>query len=132
MGYVPLSARGAHFVEQWRLLDYVGFTALAAFGADIVRIDVAAAVRAEIRFGLDERTWISDHVDDALVKPLGRDRLCQEFGDTGIARARHALLLGMPGEHDDGDVRIGVGARLADHLRELEAVRSEEKTSELQ
>ena len=28
----------------------------------------------------------------------------------------------MAGEHDDRDIRIGVGAGLADHLRELEAV----------
>ena len=65
---------------------------------------------------------IGDHVQDALIEPLGRDRLGQEFGDAGVARHGDAPLLGMPGQHDDGGVGIALGIRLPDHLRQFEAV----------
>ncbi len=32
------------------------------------------------------------------------------------------LFLRMAGEHDDGDVWVGVGAGLADHLRQFQSV----------
>ena len=60
-------------------------------------------------------------VDDVLIEALGRNRLGEEFGDAGIARRDHALLLRMSGEHDDRHVRVGVGAGLADHLGKFEA-----------
>jgi hypothetical protein len=53
---------------------------------------------------------------------LAENRLGQKFGDPCVARAQHALLLGMAGEHDDRHVGIGVGAGLADHLRQFQAV----------
>ncbi|MEY9292115.1 hypothetical protein ABH979_005189 [Bradyrhizobium ottawaense] len=65
---------------------------------------------------------IGDHVEDALIEPLGRDRLGQEFGDAGIARHGDAALLGMAGQHDDRRVGVALGFRLPDHLRELEPV----------
>ena len=117
-----VSSFGADFFKQGSLFDDVGLAALAAFGADIVRVDVAAAVGTEIGLGLDERARIGDHVDDALIKALGRNRLGEEFGNAGIARRDHALFLRMPGEHDDRHVWIGVGAGLADHLGEFEPV----------
>ena len=113
---------GADFFKQGSLLDDVGLAAFAALGADIIRIDVTAAIGTEIGLGLDERARIGDHVDDALIEALGRDRLGEEFGDAGIARRDHAFLFRMPGEHDNRHVRIGVGARLANHLGEFEPV----------
>ena len=124
VGSVPQFAWAADFFEHRRLPDHVGLVALAALGPDIVWIDVAAAVGAEIDLGLDERARIGDHVDDALmlIKAFCRDRLGEEFGDAGIARVGHALFLGMAGEHDDPGIRIGVGAGLADHLSEFKPV----------
>ncbi|KTT77457.1 hypothetical protein SA6_12175, partial [Staphylococcus epidermidis] len=112
----------ARLIEQRRLLQHLDLAAAAALGADIGVGGVAAAVGPEIGLGLDERARVGDHVHDALVEPLGRDRLGQEFGDPGIARHRDAALLGMPGQHDDRRVGISLGFRLPDHLRELEPV----------
>ena len=113
---------GSRLVEQRRLLHHFHLAADAALGADIGVGGIAAAVRAEIGLGLDERPRIGDDVEDALIEPLGRDRLGQEFGDAGVARHGDAALLGMAGQHDDGGVGIALGFRLPDHLRELEAV----------
>src|SRR5712671_2080624 len=89
--------RGAGLVEQRWLLKDLHLAADAALGSDIGVARIAPAVRAEIGLGLDERARIGDDVQDALIKPLGRDRLCQEFGHAGVARHRDAPLLGMAG-----------------------------------
>jgi hypothetical protein len=115
-------SRGASFVQQRRGTDHICLAALAAFRSDIIRVDVAAAVGAEIILGPDEGPRIGDGVDHALVEALGRNRLSEKLGDAGVAGGGHPLLVGMAGEHDDGDVRVGIGAGLADHLRELEAI----------
>src|ERR1700760_4819882 len=73
--------RSTGLVEQGRLLQNLDFTADAALGADIGVGGVAPAIRPEIGLGLDERARIGDHVQDALIEALGRDRLGQEFGD---------------------------------------------------
>ena len=65
--------------------------------------------------GLDERARVGDEVEDALVERSCGNRLGEEFGDAGIARAHHAVLFGVSGQHDDGYVGIGVGLRLAVH-----------------
>src|SRR5260370_29718131 len=120
-GYLALDG-GAGLVEQRWLLKDLYLAADAALGPDIGVARIAPAVRAEIGLGLDERARIGDDVQDTLIKPLGRDRLCQEFGHTGVARHRDAPLLGMAGQHDDGSVGIALRFRLPDHLRELEAI----------
>src|SRR5450631_60715 len=117
----PLHSRSS-LVEQRRLRKDFRFAADAALGSDIGVDGVATAVGAEIGFGLDERSGIGDHVENALVEPLGRDRLGQKLGHAGVARDRDAALLGMTGQHDDGGVGIALGFRLADHLGKLEAV----------
>lgn len=38
------------------------------------------------------------------------------------SRAHDAVLFGMAGQHNDRHVRIGVGARLPDHLHQFQAV----------
>src|SRR3954447_26588536 len=86
---------GAGLVEQRGLLQHLVLFADAALGAHIGGGYVAAPVRAEIGLGLDERAGTGDHVEDALVEALGRDRLGQKFGDAGIAGHRDAGLLGM-------------------------------------
>src|SRR5450432_398710 len=122
----PLHSRSLNsrscLVEQRRLRKHFRFAADAALGADIGVGGVATAVGAEIGFGLDERAGIGDHVENALVEPLGRDRLGQKLGHAGVARHGDAALLGMTGQHDDGGVGIALGFRLADHLGQLEAV----------
>src|SRR6267154_1746992 len=117
----PLHSRSG-LVEQRRLRKDFRFAADAALGADIGVGGIAPAVRAEIGFGLDERAGIGDHVENALIEPLGRDRLGQKLGHAGVARDRDAALFGMAGQHDDGGVGIALGFRLADHLGKLEAV----------
>ena len=59
-----------NFFEQGSLLDDIGLAAFAALGADVVRVDITAAVGTEIGLGLDERARIGDHVDDALIEAL--------------------------------------------------------------
>src|SRR4051794_40562836 len=92
---------GPSLVEQRRLLKHFYLAADAAFGANIGIAGIASAIRAEIGLGFDERARIGDDVENALIESLGRDRLGEEFGDAGIARHRHAPLLGMAGQHDD-------------------------------
>ena len=41
---------------------------------------------------------------------------------TGVARTHDAVFFRMTGQHDDRHIRIGVGARLADHLHQFQAV----------
>src|SRR6202171_4201103 len=120
-GSPPLNG-GAGLVEQRGLLKNFDLAAEATLGADIGVAGIAPPVRAEIGLGLDEGARIGDDVEDALIKPLGRDRLCKEFGHAGVTRHRHAPLLGMAGQHDDGSVGIALRFRLPDHLREFEAI----------
>src|SRR5665213_2168269 len=87
--------RGPRLVEQRGLLKDFGIAADAALGADIGVAGIAPAVRAEIGLGLDERARIGDHVEDALIQPLGRDRLGQEFGHAGVC-----LLYTSPSPRD--------------------------------
>src|SRR3569833_3739750 len=89
----------AGLVEQRGLLQHLVLFADAALGTHIGGVGVAAPVRPEIGLGLDEGAGIGAHVEDALIEPLGRDRLGQEFGDAGIARAGAPALLGMAGQH---------------------------------
>jgi hypothetical protein len=103
------------------LVDDVGI-AFAAFRPGVARGHSAPPIRTEIAFRFDERTRIEHDVEDALIERFGRDRLGQKLGDAGIACRHDAPLLRMAGQHDDGHVRIGVGARLPDHLRQLEPV----------
>src|SRR2546423_3455341 len=117
-----VSARDLCFVEQGSLSDDVGAAAFGALRPDVIGIDVAPPVAAQIALGLDEGARITDHIEDALIERLGRDRLGHEFGDAGVACRHHAPLLGMAGEHDDRHIGVRVGARLADHLRKLKAV----------
>src|ERR1700736_6120854 len=70
---------GPGLVEQRGLLKDFHLAADAALGADI-------------GLGADERARIGDYVENALVKPLGRNRLGEEFGHTGVARDRHAAF----------------------------------------
>src|ERR1700732_3772510 len=66
---------GPGLVEQRGLLKDFHLAADAALGADIGVAGVAPAVRSEIGLGPDERARIGDDVENALVKPLGRNRL---------------------------------------------------------
>ena len=84
---------------------------------------IAPPVRSEISLRLDERARIGNDVEDALIKPLGRDRFREEFGHAGVARHRNAPLLGVPGQHDDGGERIALRFRLPDHLRQFETIK---------
>ncbi|PHJ89164.1 hypothetical protein VF08_37840, partial [Nostoc linckia z8] len=120
---MPLPSHRALGLVQQRLdLDHLGFLALAALGTHIARTVVAAAIRSEKSFGLDERSRIDHHVEDALVERLGRDRLGEELGDACIARFQHALLFRVTGEHDDRDIGVRIGPRLADHAGQFQAV----------
>src|ERR1700691_6398974 len=114
--------RGPCLVEQRRLLKYFHLAADAAFGANIRIGGIAPAVRAEIGFGLDEGAGVGDDVENALIKPLGRNRLREKFGYAGVARHRDAPLLGMARQHDDGGEGIALRFRLPDHLRQFEPV----------
>src|SRR5882757_1473167 len=113
---------GPCLVEQRGLLHHFHLAADAALGADIGVGGVAAAVGSEIGLGLDEGPRAGDDIHDALVEPLGRDRLGQEFGDAGVARHSHAALFGVTGQHDDRRVGVTLGFRLPDHLGEFEPV----------
>src|SRR6185437_16007811 len=90
-------AWGSCFFQQRRLADHIGLAALAAPRAGVTRAGIAASVGAEIGFGLDEGARIGNDVDDALVKAFGRNGLGEKFGDAGVTRGHHALLLGMAG-----------------------------------
>src|SRR3954464_14033934 len=113
---------GAGLVEQRWLLEHLVLFADATLGPHIGGGGVAASIRAKIGLGLDEGAGACNDVENALVESLRRDRLGQEFGDAGVARDRDAALLGMSGQHDDRRVRVALGFRLPDHLRELEPV----------
>src|SRR5262245_21942654 len=75
-----LSDRGACLFEEGSLPDDVGLAALAPFWPDVIRVRVAPAIRAEIGLGLDERARVGDHVYNALIKRLCRDRLGEKLG----------------------------------------------------
>ena len=69
---------------------------LAALGADVIGVDAAAPVGAEIGRGLDEGPRIGDHIDDALVQRLCRIGLARN-SVTPASRARsHAFLSECP------------------------------------
>src|SRR5437763_15539995 len=94
--FTPALGGGTRLIEQRRLLHHFGLAAAPAFGANIGVAGVAAAVGAEIDFGLAARTRIGAHVEDALIQPLGRDRLGQEFCDARSEARRRAALLSGP------------------------------------
>src|SRR5579872_2808445 len=100
---------GSGLVEQRGLLKDFELAADAALRADIGRVGITSAVGTEIGLGLDEWPGVGDDVENSLVKPLGRDRLGEKFGDAGIPRHRHAPLLRMTGEHDDRRVWVALG-----------------------
>ena len=62
---------GTRLIEQRRLLHHFHLAADAPLGPDIGGVGVAAAIGAEIGFGLDEGAGVGDHVEDALIEPLG-------------------------------------------------------------
>src|SRR6266851_7343914 len=111
---VSIRRSGSYLLQERLLVDDIR-SALASFRAGVVHGRIAPAIWTEIVFRFDEWTWIDHDIDNALIERFGRDRLCQELGDAGVACRNDALLLRMTRQHDDGHIGIGVGARLPDH-----------------
>src|SRR5271170_1567422 len=101
------------------LLNRLRIATFPPLRSPITRVREAAPVGTEISLGLDEGTRIDDDIKNSLVKRLGRNRLNKEFSDARVACANDTCPVGMPSDHDDRHVRIGIGALLPNHLRKF-------------
>ncbi len=96
--------------------------ARAAAGPGVGRIVSAATAGTEVVAGPHERAGMEDHRMQPVEHRPRRHRLDHELGDARVARLEHARLLGVAGQHDDGQEGIGAVGGLADQAGEFNPV----------